>query len=1032
MDTQIIISREDNTDFISLGYIQTDTSLVSALGGALANFAEEIGLAGNQATQASTKNNTINFSRFQNGVLASKIVPVGEHNPIVLIAVRGFEGEDKELDVIIDYATLLAQAIVKKCEKEYSSIGIVPVIEDVYDTVIQVANQISKKSSDKLKQFVKTIKPKISTILDELWQNQDEFESWSRSYSTKKLSTLSQSEVESEIARYFYLQGVKTDALFPLEFSSMSDPLVELTKIVSYFLNKKASIARKEIVNEITKIYTQLKDSSKALLNREQFEIPAVEIINESYLFEKILVAKSNDLEKVANELISTTNKDLYKKLFQKYPLKFIAMSKESTFNLDELNNIVNNTMQTILKVELAEKEWMSSKTITILQNIISKYNPSNVMKNRAEILEKTNTEFINSLKKDHPFIILADPNLSKTNAILNIESEKLLERYKTSLDEAVILFNLIGQIQTTLTTDNSSSTQDVMILYFLQNVIQPYQFRDVPDIVYRLIAESLEKTALGKKGGAEDIVKDSIQDLEQLLDFKILPDTKKSILRRISKAKPSIERFETFENLAYFFTSFREALELTLAKIFQTIFGTEKIPNPPIEMTRIIEDITSRLQNFYILYQMIDKIVKRPNGRDLFSENNVKFIAKHTKFKQTFPTPLEYAKIAYEQGFLKPVKEKKQAKITKAELKDMEVKISSLKLEGQVETLLKNPLVIQALWAKYTVPLLEARQKLIKKAIADHEKQSKVSAGGTSGKVKFGKIIKQLRDNSRWLTNVVSGGGFMRKFFTGSKDLNQMLNDLPKSLYNEFNYHPDNLQSNGLKELPVSLNTIIPSGDFQELMIIYASLWVADSAYIDKIAADIFWDGIMKKATDSLNGSTILEKKINQNLKTEFKKNRDQKSVIRRAIVEEIVPIFNQIIRATLSSKFTIFKDKRIVKFDEKTDDWYVSYGSCAIPLATLKNIFNFDFAKFSKGKDDLNEVRVALTDYYSLKRYKDPQTLEEFIRKATFNLLNKKEIKALEFFGELNEKYIGKSASDTFYSYIRSLAQMIITTVE
>ena len=88
MDAQIIISREDNTDFLSLGYIQTDTSLVSALGGALTNFAEEIGLAGEQREE--DKTNSINFSRFQNGILASKMVRVNNHTPIILIAVKGF------------------------------------------------------------------------------------------------------------------------------------------------------------------------------------------------------------------------------------------------------------------------------------------------------------------------------------------------------------------------------------------------------------------------------------------------------------------------------------------------------------------------------------------------------------------------------------------------------------------------------------------------------------------------------------------------------------------------------------------------------------------------------------------------------------------------------------------------------------------------------------------------------------------------------------------------------------------------------
>ena len=85
MDSQIIISREDHTDFLSLGYIQTDTSLVSALGGALASFAEEIGLGGDKSSTESKRNSSINLSRFPNGVIASKMVVVGEQTPVILV-----------------------------------------------------------------------------------------------------------------------------------------------------------------------------------------------------------------------------------------------------------------------------------------------------------------------------------------------------------------------------------------------------------------------------------------------------------------------------------------------------------------------------------------------------------------------------------------------------------------------------------------------------------------------------------------------------------------------------------------------------------------------------------------------------------------------------------------------------------------------------------------------------------------------------------------------------------------------------------
>ena len=160
MDSQIIISREDNTDFLSIGFIQTDTSLVSALGGALANFAEEIGLAGDKTVDKKSEatKDRINFSRFQNGVLASKIVPVKEHNPIVLIAIKGYDGEDKDLDFVVDYASELTSQIVTKFEKDYSSIGIVPRIDDSFDIVTSVANQMYRKSSVKTRLFTKSLK----------------------------------------------------------------------------------------------------------------------------------------------------------------------------------------------------------------------------------------------------------------------------------------------------------------------------------------------------------------------------------------------------------------------------------------------------------------------------------------------------------------------------------------------------------------------------------------------------------------------------------------------------------------------------------------------------------------------------------------------------------------------------------------------------------------------------------------------------------------------------------------------------------
>ncbi|MCK5045919.1 MAG: hypothetical protein KAS22_05020, partial [Candidatus Heimdallarchaeota archaeon] len=309
MDAQIIISREDNTDFISLGFIQTDTSLVSALGGALANFAQEIGLAGDKTDEKSkSKRDAINFSRFQNGILASKIVPVRNHNPIILIAIRGYEGEDRKLDFIVDYASELATSIVTKFDDIYSSIGLIPQIEDAVDSIAAVANLMNRKSSDKVRFFTKTLKQKVTTLLEDLWLNQAAFANWIKDYSSKKISAMSQDEILKELARYFYIQSIECDALLPLMFGSTKNPLNELTKLIDNFLNRKAIIARKEIESEITKAYTQLKDSSKALSKRGTIDLPEVELINESSLFEKILVTKNANLDTTIAELLSSTN----------------------------------------------------------------------------------------------------------------------------------------------------------------------------------------------------------------------------------------------------------------------------------------------------------------------------------------------------------------------------------------------------------------------------------------------------------------------------------------------------------------------------------------------------------------------------------------------------------------------------------------------------------------------------------------------------------------------------------------------------
>lgn len=1030
LDTQIIISREDNTDFLSLGYIQTDTSLVSALGGALTNFAEEIGLAGERRAERDTPPEGINFSRFQNGILASKMIQVNEHTPIILIAVRGFNGNERELNFLVEYASLLATNIVTKFNEEYSSIGLIPRIDDASDVIASTSNQIYRKSSDKIKFLTKHMKSKISQLLEELWENQSEFETWAQNYVNKNIAYLSQTEIQTELARYFYIQGIKSDALFPLVFASNSNPINEITGLINHFLTQKTSIAQKEILNEISKIVNQLKDSSKALSKRETIEIPEVELINESYLFEKILVATTTNLEDVVNELLDTTNQDLYRKLFRKFPMKFVAMSKESVFDKKQLDKIVQQYLSSKLKTELADKKWFEEKSVKILRDVTTKYSPDEIMKRQKHIIERFNSKFINSLKKEHPFLILADPSLLELTKIVKKNSENMFNRFTTTLDEAVVLYNAIGEIHSNLAKEKSPSTLDLMIFYFLQQVIQPYQFREVPKLVYALISESLEKTSLGRKS-ADEIIKTSLAQFERKLNFQIVPNTKQLVLKRISKIKPHQQRFENFESLAFFFKSFRASLEITLTKILQTIFGPEKFPLSPLIMTDIIQTMPNNIQNVYTIIQYIDRITKRPSGRELFNSKTSKALEKTSKIKQLLPSPLELARVAFKSGWIKPIDQKlKDTKFPTNQFLSMEVKISSLKLQGVLNTLLKQTSVLSNLWINYGAKIIETRQKTIKTDLSKIEKQTKISAGDASGKQKYGAIVKHLRNINRWLNNIIVGSKI--KMFASKKDLQQIAQETSKNLFPSFKSNPETFKITTNDSLLKNLTSISPIvGDFQDLMQVYAALWLADSEYIEKIIDNLFWLGLNKSNGSNIVNSPI-DRKINANLRAAHKKEiiPDKKDVIREAMVEDVVPAFNKIVRTTLSESFSNFKDDRIVLFDEKSNDWYISIGKINASKIALRNVFTtIKDISLVRVSDDITELRYLLTNYYSLKRNKESQTLEEFIRKATFNQLGKREVKALEFFNDLNEKYIGKAAADIFYSYIRSLAQIIIT---
>ena len=1031
LDAQIIICREDNTDFLSLGFIQTDTSLVSALGGALADFAQEIGLASDEPNlEAAASIDTLNLSRFQNGILASKAIRVGDHSPIILIAIKGFEGEDKCLDFIALYATELARVIVTTFENEYTAIGLVPKIDQAYAQIAAVANQLYRKHSDKVKQLVKSVKPKLIKVLEGIWEDQSSFEEWSHEFVSQRLAHLSHKELLTILAQYLYIQGIKDDAFFPFLFAQSPNPFGEIIKILDNFLRKKSSVARKEITGEILKIIRQLNDSSRALSRREKGEIPDVELINESFLFEKVMVTKLEQLKTKVPELLSNMNQELYRKLFNKFPLKFVAMSKETVFDKKELESVVNKALARVLKEELADKSWISEKLTGIIQQFTVKYSPNDFLKRKNEIILSSYNRFVESIKKEHPFILIANPELKSLEQYIKKECTKTLEKFSTTLDEAVILYNSVGQIHSSVIQEKSSSIQDLMLLYFLQQVIHPYQFRKVPDIVYTLLTDCLAKSSYGRKYKPEELLQKSIQQFEHILAFTIPADTKKLVLKRAAKAKATTTRFENYENLSYFFKSFRASLEATTGRILQKIFGPEKFPLLPTTMSKMIQKIALDLQSLYVLTSILTRLSKRPNARELFSRKTVKFLSQQLKFSALLPTPFQLASEAFSAGRIKSVEQKKLSSLTKASLKRLHVTIPELKAEGILEDLLAKPFVMEYLWLNFSSQVLLKNFAKIKTAIENLEKQIRIKAGRTDAKEKFGTQLKALRNVNRWFSSVLAGGKLGRKIRPA--ELQQLFQDASKNIHKSLRYHPNKysvlMDEQSLKSI-VNISPI--KGDFQDLIKIYTPLWVEHSQFIEEIIEKLFWSSFLKT-----NGSPLpyeaLGKKITQALQAIPKKDspKDKVTIIRTTLEEEIVPAFNKIVRTALSDAFSIFKEDRIVKFDERSKNWYISLGNVAIPKNILSPVFSsLPSVALKKLPDDKTEIRFLVTKYYSLKRVKEDQTIEEFIRKATYNDLNKKEIKALEFFNTLIERYIGSSAADTFYSYIRALAQIIIT---
>ncbi|MHA1356376.1 MAG: hypothetical protein ACTSR1_14515, partial [Candidatus Heimdallarchaeota archaeon] len=137
-----------------------------ALGGALASFAVEMGLSDIGTTNA-------NYSKFQNGVLISKWLTVGNHKPSLMIAIRDFENlEQYHHMFLIDFGTLIAQKIISTYEKLYAGDGEVPLFENAVKFLPAIVHELYKDSPSTLKEFIEKSDEFAKELFNDIWVQQ--------------------------------------------------------------------------------------------------------------------------------------------------------------------------------------------------------------------------------------------------------------------------------------------------------------------------------------------------------------------------------------------------------------------------------------------------------------------------------------------------------------------------------------------------------------------------------------------------------------------------------------------------------------------------------------------------------------------------------------------------------------------------------------------------------------------------------------------------------------------------------------------
>ena len=1051
MVAQIIISQEDSTSFFSMGSVQDDATLVSALGGALANFAVEMGLSDIGTTNA-------NYSKFQNGVLITKGLNIANYRPSLMIAIRDFgELEQYHYMFLIEYGTLLANKVITKFEKMYSGSGQVPRFEDVIDIIPTIAYEIQKDSPNTLKEFTAHLEKSSGKLLEEIWENQGDkglhpFKFRSYTYAKSKID-----QIKLEFIKYFYKEGTNADALFPLYFSASPD-FKQITKLVDDFLKKKSSESKKEISDEIVKIIEQLAEMSSSRSRKGKVDVESVDLINADLLFEKISVLKISELHKEREAILHELSTSLLQKLYQIYPLKYLSANISKSIDLEFVNSLFNATVEPMLDKIYTTSERFAKQVSTIMRDITSKLKPDDVINQKEDVLSKVQDRFIRTITKQDPFLILADENLTKLQKVASRYAIESFEQFRTAHDEAMALWYIIRQIKTSLSKLKTTNPQTILQLTFLQALVRQYQFRTIPKMVYELAKSLLSSFASTTKAKDPALVllERNMTAFESELQFSIPSDIKLSIINQFKKVKSTQQSFTNIEELSFFSQAFSVALETTIVDILEDFFGSQKYPRPPKLLSETIEKIVLNSQGLFSLSRIIQAIVKQPGAQELLSKEAESLLVKTLKFDNILPSLVEFARFAFEsewfiekkllktdnlrtlsKNFNPNIVRKDSSGISDSKLLSKSVVIPSLGIDGLISELIKEPAINTELWVLFSVKAFENRREKLKNYLTELEKKLKTNAGATSGKKKFASDLKQVKTLIKAIEQIISGGNLLQKFFMRKKDLSKLLYSASKERFPGLIYYPENLVINAEKGLIYGnrmyyQHSAIP-GDFKRLAEIYASTWVKDSEYIKKLKEEILWNVLEKKAMKNLP----LESRILNNLQKEATRGGriDQETIVRNTIEQEASLQFRKAVRESIRLAFGTIREDLLIRIDKTSKENYIKIDEITIDKKYLQpDVENLNSIKILKISDEKAEVRMNVSNLLPVisSRKKKAHSIRIFIRDGLKEAFRTRHFKAFNILGELIEQYIGEQAADLFYSRSRMLEQLILESID